>query len=137
MTEARCSASTQHETGWFLRQCQAAFDDAIIDDAVLLISELVTNAHNAMVAYDATVGQAPGKAIDFSLRLFEDHLLVEVIDSSPAVPALKATDGCTESGRGLSIVQSLSDDWGYFWHHGRKVVYAILLVELGAREFLT
>lgn len=120
----------RRETGWFLRNCREASGD-LTDTAILLISELVTNAYHAMSAYDALAGQAPGAAVDFSLRLFDDHLLIEVIDSSPKVPLLNPPcDGCSESGRGLDIVNSLSDDWGYFWHGGRKVVYAVLLIEL-------
>jgi hypothetical protein len=66
----------RHETLWFLRKCQGAPIDDVIDDSVLLISELVTNAHNAMVANSALAGQAPSDTIDFSLRLFDDHRLV-------------------------------------------------------------
>jgi anti-sigma regulatory factor (Ser/Thr protein kinase) len=89
--------------------------------ANLLISELVTNAYNAMsdLAY-ATV-------IEFSLRLFADRLLIEVIDSSPDHPVLNPPDDpSAENGRGLSIVADLSSEWGYFRHQGKKVVYCIL-----------
>lgn len=123
----------RHETTWFLRRCRDTNED-LIQDAVLLISELVTNAYLAMSAYDALAGQAPGATVDFSLRLFDDHLLIEVIDTSSKVPVLDPPcDGCAESGRGLGIVEALSDDWGFFFHGGRKVVYAILPVGNDAR----
>ena len=78
-------------------------------------------------------GQAPRGTIDFSLRLFDDRLLIEVIDSSSRVPVNKGpVDGVTESGRGLGIVEDLSGDWGYFFHDERKVVYAILPIETDA-----
>lgn len=119
----------RHETKWFLRKCQVRPGDDVIEDAVLLVSELVTNAYMAMTDYGALCGHGPGVSVEFSLRLFEDHLLIEVIDVSPKVPVLGSPcDGCAESGRGLGIVQSLSDDWGFFFHAGRKVVYAILPV---------
>jgi hypothetical protein len=121
----------RHETKWFLRKCQARPGEDVIDDAVLLVSELVTNAYLAMTARDTffLAIQGPGATIDFSLRLFYDRLLIEVIDTSSKVPVLKPPcDGCVESGRGLGIVETLSDDWGYFFHCGRKVVYAILPV---------
>ena len=118
----------RHETTWFLRRCRDTGED-LIQDAVLLISELVTNAYLAMSAYDGLAGQAPGATVDFSLRLFDDHLLIEVIDTSAKVPVLNLPcDGCAESGRGLGIVEALSDDWGFFFHGGRKIVYAILPV---------
>jgi anti-sigma regulatory factor (Ser/Thr protein kinase) len=119
----------RHETKWFLRKCQDAPPEDLIQDAVLLSSELVTNAYLAMANYDALSGQAPGTAVEFSLRLFDDRLLIEVIDTSPKIPVLNPPcDGCAESGRGLGIVESLCDDWGFFFHGRRKVVYAILPV---------
>ena len=124
----------RYQTGWFLRKNQDAPDDNLIDTAILLISELVTNAYDAMTDYDALVGQAPRGTIDFSLRLFDDRLLIEVVDSSSKVPVNKGpVDAAMESGRGLVIVESVSDDWGYFFHRGRKVVYAVLPIESDAR----
>jgi anti-sigma regulatory factor (Ser/Thr protein kinase) len=120
----------RHETRWFLRKCQDGPSEDVIDVAVLLISELVTNAYMAMAAYDALADQAPVGPIDFSIRLFGDRVLIEVIDSSPKVPVNKGpVDASVEDGRGLGIVESLSDDWGYFFHHGKKVVFAILPIE--------
>jgi anti-sigma regulatory factor (Ser/Thr protein kinase) len=117
----------RHETTWFLRRCRNTSND-LIENAVLLISELVTNAYTAMA------GQAPGTTVDFSLRVFADHLLIEVIDMSNKVPLLNPPcDGCAESGRGLGIVEAISDDWGFFFHDGRKVVYATLLIESDAK----
>jgi anti-sigma regulatory factor (Ser/Thr protein kinase) len=114
----------RHQTEWFLRHNQDAPDDDLIELAILLISELVTNAHNAMAA------QALRDMIDFSIRIFDDRLLLEVIDSSDKVPVYKGpVDAAMECGRGLGIVEDVSDDWGYFFYHGRKVVYAILPIE--------
>jgi hypothetical protein len=105
----------------------------LIDSAIPLISELVTNAYAAMASYDSLAPQAPRGTIDFSIRLFDDRVLLEVIDSSPMVPVNKGpVDGVTECGRGLGIVENVSDDWGYFFHRGRKVVFAILPIETDA-----
>jgi anti-sigma regulatory factor (Ser/Thr protein kinase) len=113
----------RYEAGWFLRRCRAATAN-LIEDAVLVISELVTNAYKAMD------GQVPAGTIEFSIRLFDDHLLLEVIDRSDKVPVYKGpVDAGMEDGRGLCIVETISDDWGYFFHRGRKVVYAILLLD--------
>jgi anti-sigma regulatory factor (Ser/Thr protein kinase) len=117
----------RYQTEWFLGKNQDASNKDLTEAAVLLISELVTNAANAMTAYDGLAGQAPRGTIDFSLRLFDDHLLLEVIDTSPKVPVCQGrVDGGAESGRGLYIVETVSNDWGYFFYRGRKVVYAIL-----------
>jgi hypothetical protein len=65
--------------------------------------------------------------IDLSLRLFDDHLLIEVIDSSQKSPMPNlANNPDAESWRGLAVVDSLSHEWGYFWHIGRKVVFCTL-----------
>jgi anti-sigma regulatory factor (Ser/Thr protein kinase) len=91
--------------------------------AILLVSELVTNAYQAMLG-----GPVSGIAcIELSLRRFDDSLLIEVIDSSPRTPVLSLTSNAeAENGRGLAVVERLSDEWGYFWRTKRKVVYCIL-----------
>ena len=42
-----------------------------------------------MAAYEALAAQAPRDMIDFSIRLFDDRVLLEVIDSSSKVPVNK------------------------------------------------
>jgi anti-sigma regulatory factor (Ser/Thr protein kinase) len=107
-------------TQWFLSNCQS-IDADTADIAVLLVSELVTNALNAMT--EAATGIS---CIDLSLRLFPARLLVEVTDSSPRPPVLSPSGPDASTGRGLAIVDSMSQEWGYFWHNGRKVVFFIL-----------
>jgi anti-sigma regulatory factor (Ser/Thr protein kinase) len=122
----------RHETEWFLQRCRNT-DPDLIATAVLIVSELVTNAYFAMTGYDSLAGQAPRGLIIFSLRIFDNRLLIEVTDTSPKVPVLDPPcDGCAESGRGLCIVEAVSDDWGFFFHRGQKVVFAILPIETDA-----
>ena len=107
-------------TRWFLEKCSGVSED-VTETALLVVSELVTNAYSAAAAL------AEEDIVDLSLRVFDNRLLVEVIDSSQGVPVLsRPGDATGESGRGLSLVDALSDEWGYFWHDGRKVVYATL-----------
>ena len=111
----------RHVTEWFLRKCQDVPVDVEIDAAILLVSELVTNAFAAASKLESAA------AIDLSLRLFADHLLIEVIDSSPEPPKLNPpVDPSAEDGRGLDIVERVSSEWGYFPYQGRKIVYCIL-----------
>jgi anti-sigma regulatory factor (Ser/Thr protein kinase) len=122
-SEQESAGTGAHEAEWFLQRCRTANAD-LIEVAVLVISELVTNAYKAMADH------APHGSIHFSMRLFDEHLLIEVVDSSPKVPVNKGpVDAGVQSGRGLHIVDNVSDDWGYFFHAGRKYVYAILLIE--------
>jgi anti-sigma regulatory factor (Ser/Thr protein kinase) len=116
------AAKAREDTNLFLANCQDIPDD-LGDVAVLLVSELVTNAYKAM-------GEEPLSGvtcIELSLRLFGGHLLIEVIDSSPKPPVPNLTPNAhEEGGRGLAVVDGLSQQWGYFWRTGRKVVYCIL-----------
>jgi hypothetical protein len=112
------------DTELFLANWQG-IPDGFSDIAVLLVSELVTNAYKAM-----EMGPISGIAcIELSLRLLNDHLLIEVIDSSPKTPAPNLTDDAEREGwRGLAVVDRLSQEWGYFWRMGRKVVFCKLSI---------
>jgi anti-sigma regulatory factor (Ser/Thr protein kinase) len=94
----------------------------LVEDAKLVVSEMVTNAHAA------TVNLSDPAVIGLSLRLFGDHLLIGVIDSSPEPPILKQPDENALNGRGLHLVNLLSTEWGYFMYRNRKVVYCMLPV---------
>lgn len=76
-------------------------DREITDTALLLVSELATNAIRH--------GTPP---VRLSLRLEEDTLRVEVTDSSPALPRLGRPGPDQTGGRGLQIVQQLAAAWG-------------------------
>ncbi|WP_436758703.1 ATP-binding protein [Streptosporangium sp. V21-05] len=68
-----------------------------VDDAVLMVSELVGNA----VMY----GDPP---FELLLRSLEGELRVEMVDSGTISPAIRATGVESEHGRGLGIVFELS-----------------------------
>ncbi|NHC45237.1 ATP-binding protein [Motilibacter sp. K478] len=74
----------------------------VFDEARLLVSELVANAvrHGAPpitleISCDGTMG-----------------LLVRVSDGSPAAPVAKEASVEDESGRGVALVDLISDAWG-------------------------
>ena len=110
----------------FLRPMRELPED-VTDTALIVVSELVTNAVDAARRLDrlSTVG--------LSLRLLPGHLLAEVVDSSPEAPFLvQEADVLSEHGRGLQLVDALTDGrWGWFgWPVSprRKVVWARLMV---------
>ncbi|MEU8538786.1 ATP-binding protein [Streptomyces sp. NPDC048717] len=73
------------------------------DDVLLCVSELTTNALHH--------GVPPGRGFRLFLYLHHPALLrVEVHDSGDGTPAVRTPDD--ESGRGLRIVDALSDLWG-------------------------
>lgn len=94
----------------------------LLDDAGVIISELVTNA--------AQLGKI------FTLKLLRPAagtLRIEVEDPSPEIPKrrdpledLGREDPDDNGGRGLVLVEALSDAWGYDLLPAGKVVWATL-----------
>lgn len=74
--------------------------DQFADDAVLLLSELVTNA----------VVHA-GTEIHVTLTLGGDVLRVEVRDASPRLPRVKQFSMLSGTGRGLAMVAGAAHHW--------------------------
>lgn len=81
-------------------------EDSSVDDATLLASELVTNA---------VVHAASG--FELRLHLTADVIVVEVADMGgrdgmPATIEPESAGPLDESGRGLRMVDAISDEWG-------------------------
>ena len=94
---------------------------AIACDAELIVSELVTNAvtAGAAVPFPARVG--------LYLAADTDRLTLLVWDSSPQPPVRRPHDHDAVAGRGLEIIEALSDRWGWSVPGDRgKVVWALL-----------
>lgn len=111
----------------FLRHVRMEVPAEVTDASILLVSELVTNALQAArrLGHPSTVG--------LSLRLFHDHLVIEVVDSSPEAPfTVEEPDVLSEHGRGLHLVDALTDGrWGWFrWasSSSRKIVWCRVVV---------
>ncbi|MET9382560.1 ATP-binding protein [Streptomyces sp. NPDC002928] len=71
------------------------------DDALLLLSETLTNA----------VQHAEGP-LGLHLHRTATDLTVEVSDRSPQLPQPRLAAEDEESGRGLILVRTLADNWG-------------------------
>ncbi|UNO40642.1 ATP-binding protein [Streptomyces sp. MST-110588] len=140
----------------FTRETLRSWDlDELFDGVALVVSELVTNAlrHADTAGAGADggtggrtggagaacgeagagageAGTAGGEAPAARLHLmrWSSRLICAVRDSSDASPVAAEADDTAESGRGLHLVDSFSDSWG--WHplagepHG-KVVWAL------------
>jgi anti-sigma regulatory factor (Ser/Thr protein kinase) len=74
---------------------------SVIDDIVLIVSELVTNA----VRYD-------GPRVDLHVQLRDGVLRVVVHDGASAPDPKRGRDDDDEGGRGLQIVEALARRWG-------------------------
>jgi anti-sigma regulatory factor (Ser/Thr protein kinase) len=103
--------------------------DALIEDAVVIASELATNAirHGTPAAMgDATDDSQSGR-VELSWCLQASRLICVVTDQTGTPPALAAGGPDAESGHGLQIVGALAAAWGWtILGTGEKAVWAAL-----------
>jgi len=96
--------------------------EAVADPALLLLSELVTNAVQAST--DGAIKKHPSQQmICLTLQLTDASLVIKVWDDNPALPVLQEAEVTGEHGRGLLLVDFLADSWGYYAADGGKVVW--------------
>ncbi|MFB6711355.1 ATP-binding protein [Streptomyces sp. NPDC056237] len=87
--------------------------DDRFDDVALVVSELVTNAlRHALPGDSAPDFQEP--PVRLHLMRWSSRLVCAVRDPSPESPVAAEAADSAESGRGLFLVESFSDSWG--WH---------------------
>ncbi|KUJ67526.1 regulator [Streptomyces albus subsp. albus] len=90
----------------------------LFDDVALVVSELVTNALRHAVPDGPGSPTDPAAEPDAQVRLhllrWTTRLVCAVRDPSEQGPVVGEADFCEESGRGLYLVESFSDSWG--WH---------------------
>lgn len=88
-----------------------------IEDVLLVISELVTNAVRHAGADTA------GETIEVTVRSSGEAIRIEVVDFAPATePRLRRDDD--PGGMGLVVVSGLCPQWGTEQRDGRKTVWA-------------
>lgn len=95
----------------------------LADDAETIVGEFVANAVTHAACLTAVQAQNIG------LRLFRrtGEVMCAVLDPSDDAPILRDAAGHDEAGRGLQMVDALSDVWGWSPVAGRgKAVWAIL-----------
>jgi anti-sigma regulatory factor (Ser/Thr protein kinase) len=82
---------------------------ALTDSVELVVSELVTNAVQA--------SRATGQTVPVRLWLLSDkaQVLVLVWGASPHPPVQAAISDETENGRGLLLVEALSQQWAWYY----------------------
>ncbi|MFE2748749.1 ATP-binding protein [Streptomyces scopuliridis] len=101
----------------------------ILDDALLVTSELMTNAVHA-TGLDRESKWTDIRAehvIGVQFRVMHDSLYVEIWDNSPNAPVLKNPRADAVGGRGLQLVNGVARRWGtYRPPTGGKIVWAEL-----------
>ncbi|WP_405777887.1 ATP-binding protein [Streptomyces sp. NBC_00859] len=84
----------------------------LVDNAALIVSELLSNAlRYGIGALPAWSG--PTQAVWLGLLRRRGTVLFAVCDPSTAVPRLREPDYLAQSGRGLHIIDCLSETWGW------------------------
>jgi anti-sigma regulatory factor (Ser/Thr protein kinase) len=99
--------------------------DPLISDAVLIASELVTNAIN----HGSQRGQRaePGAAVELTWSYQVSRLICVITDRAAEPPVAAPADPDAESGHGLQIVGALAAAWGWtMLGNGDKAVWAAL-----------
>lgn len=89
--------------------------DEVVDTAVLLASELATNALVHGKDY-----------VELRIRLTRDRLVIEAEDGGHHMPRRRRAGNDDEGGRGLHLVAVLADRWGARQTDTGKVVWAQL-----------
>ncbi|MCX5197143.1 ATP-binding protein [Streptomyces sp. NBC_00249] len=77
--------------------------DPLIDRAALGVTELLSNVHRHA---------QPDKVCTVEIELRLGRLTVSVHDSDPRLPVRRETAGLETCGRGLALVEALSEAWG-------------------------
>jgi hypothetical protein len=110
--------------------------DSLADVTELLVSEMTTNVVRASMTPDGNPRyDDDGKLPLLWIRLLSDRvqLMIEVWDTLSAslgAPVARHPDPDEESGRGLEIIETLAEDWGWETVPGwsGKKVWAILKI---------
>ncbi len=99
----------------FLHDCP----DDLVSSAVLLTSELVTNA----IIHAHT-------AFQLELTSPDANVLIAITDDTQNLPTLESHDSLDEHGRGIPLVASLADEWGVEeMHPGKTIWFRLALPE--------
>jgi anti-sigma regulatory factor (Ser/Thr protein kinase) len=110
-----------------LRVCGVG--DTAVDDAVLILSELLSNA----CRHGRPLRDAPGEGGDVlaAWRVDTGRLTVEVTDGGgPTRPVPAKPSVTAHGGRGLHIITALADDWGVRDDaHGEVTVWVVVRLD--------
>lgn len=107
----------------------------LADSVELIVSELVTNAQRASAGITGSRYRGQWRPGVPPIRLWlgsdKERVLVQVWDGDHHLPEPQAAELEAESGRGLLLVDSLSQEWGASTQDGSsgKMVWALIAVQ--------
>jgi len=115
----RCTPTSVPQARRFVVETLFDLPDASLKVVALMVSELATNC----VLYAMT-------DFDVSIERTDDHIHIAVIDTGAGEPEIRWPSTSEPHGRGLHIVEELSDDWGVTpstEHAGKTVWFTLAL----------
>jgi|SRR5581483_8168598 len=101
---------------WIETKLGPRLDERHLVDARLVVTELVANA----------VVHARGGVLRVEVDEFDHSVEISVVDECDDMPELLEPDPAAPTGRGLMIVEQLSEDWGTAADPSGKRVWARL-----------
>ena len=110
--EQQAVAEARHFVADTLREW--AIGEPLVDDVVLLVSELVTNA--------LIHGRGP---VELRIRMSGESLILEVRDTASYLPRRLRPTVDDEHGRGLQLVSMLAERWGTRPTRDGKAVWCV------------
>ncbi|SRR5258708_5687809 len=100
--------------------------DGLVEEAVIVASELVTNAIRHGMCWAGAGEDTAG--VELAWQRQADWIVCVVTDCSNMPPVLEQADMSAESGRGLQVVSALAAAWGWVALSAReKAVWAAFL----------
>jgi anti-sigma regulatory factor (Ser/Thr protein kinase) len=117
----------RHRTATLLASADPPYDDDLIDSAVLIVSEMVTNALKEAGPVSGLAGRPGQDQISLLITLRPRGVRIEVHDSAGGhlpLPGKHCPDA--ETGRGLMVIAALSQRWGWGPGPRGKVVWCEL-----------
>jgi anti-sigma regulatory factor (Ser/Thr protein kinase) len=113
---AAAEARTQVRTA--IRNWEVPVDPYV---AALLTSELVTNA----------IRHEMGESVTLAINCSRDQLRVDVHDTARSAPVPVDAPADAETGRGVTLVATLADEWGFYPTLWGKAVFFTLAFQPG------
>ncbi|RAG83798.1 ATP-binding protein [Streptacidiphilus pinicola] len=110
---------------WLRERFGQIFDQEVLSDLQLVLTELVTNAVTA---------SPKDELVRVALRQVLRGLLIEVTDTSPQAPRLRQPTARDQEGRGLVLVSAICPDWGWHPQDPGKVVWALYQISDSRNE---
>jgi anti-sigma regulatory factor (Ser/Thr protein kinase) len=99
------------------KRIRGLVDAAVSDDVILLVSEVVTNAVKHGIASETATVRLAGEVSDLSIR-------IEVVNAGESFdPRIGGPENREPGGRGLFLVDQLSQAWGVGHADGLSTVW--------------